>query len=235
MSELHDKLYRLQMVERYLNAETSIEEEQQLADYYSAATEPLTEEEEDVWLLLQATTKGDSDFELSGSKVAEFDRLMASGEMRQVRLWPVTGWLTAVAVSVAVLFVLFGHHPEDKTDEQQIAVVTQEEMKAEPVTEIKEVGTPAFAERRMKPTRRNTKPLKTERDNSGQAEGEVANGAIISTMMAAANIMDEQVETYHFQPAGDATIVTKTYADGTSASCIVCSMDGNEGYNVVPF
>ena len=52
--------------------------------------------------------------------------------------------------------------------------------------------------------------------------------------MAAANIMGEQVETYHIQPAGDATIVTKTFVDGTSSSCLVCAMDGGCGYSVIP-
>ena len=231
MTEWNDKQARRQMVQCYMNAETSIEEEQQLADYYSTATEPLSEEEEEVWLLLQATTKGDGDFELSEDKVAEFDRLMASGVPVRHRRMAIAGWISAVAASIAVLFVLFGHHPEDKADEPQVAVVTPEEVKTEPAAEARP---PAPIEQRKKPARRKSKPLEAAKDNSGKPEGDAANGEIVSTMMAAANVMDEQVETYCIQPVGDATIVTKTFVDGTSSSCIVCSMDGGSGYSVIP-
>ena len=78
MSKLHDKRIRLLMVKRYLNAETSIEEERELGEFYATTTEKLTSEEEDVRLLLQATSTNDENFELSKSKVAEFDRMMDS-------------------------------------------------------------------------------------------------------------------------------------------------------------
>jgi hypothetical protein len=61
-----------------------------------------------------------------------------------------------------------------------------------------------------------------------------ANSHSLDEVMAAANIMGEQVETYHIQSAGDATIVTKTFVDGTSSSCLVCAMDGGCGYSVIP-
>ena len=257
MSELHDKQARWQIVERmeqreptseldwpsrdrrrlcqrYLNAETSVEEERQLADYYAKTTDPLSLEEEDVRTILLSTVNASDDFDLSKEKVTEFDRLMTSGETRKVRLLPVIGWLTAVAASVAVLFVLFGHHPEDKADEPQIAVVPQEEIKTEPVAEVMEVSAPAPIEHRKKPARRKNKPSETVKGHSGKTESEAANEETISTVMAAANVMGEQVETYHIQPVGDATIVTKTFVDGTSSSCIVCSMDGGSGYSVIP-
>jgi len=78
MSKLHDKRVRLLMVKRYLNAETSIDEERELSEFYTTTTEKLTSEDEDVQLLLQATSTTDENFQLSKSKVAEFDRMMAS-------------------------------------------------------------------------------------------------------------------------------------------------------------
>ena len=78
MSKLHDKRVRLLMVKRYLNAETSIDEERELSEFYTTTTEKLTSEEEDVRLLLQATSINDENFELSKSNVAEFDRMMDS-------------------------------------------------------------------------------------------------------------------------------------------------------------
>lgn len=78
MSKLHDKRVRLLIVKRYLNAETSIDEERELSEFYTTTTEKLTSEDEDVQLLLQATSTTDENFQLSKSKVAEFDRMMVS-------------------------------------------------------------------------------------------------------------------------------------------------------------
>ena len=78
MSKLHDKRVRLLMVKRYLNAEISIDEERELSEFYTTTTEKLTSEDEDVQLLLQATSTTDENFQLSKSKVAEFDRMMVS-------------------------------------------------------------------------------------------------------------------------------------------------------------
>ena len=256
MIDLNDKQARLQMAERmeqreptseldwpsrdrrrlcqrYLNAEATIEEEQQLVDFYATTTEPISEEEEDVRLLLLVTSATGDDFDLSDDKVAEFDHLMSAPTPARRRSLAVVGWISAAAASIAVLFVLLGHHTEDKADEPQTAVAVQEEIKTEPVAVVTELRAPSpVSEQKKIPSRRKAKSsLKSDRQ---QAEREPVNGEIIGTMMAAANIMGEQVETYHIQPAGDATIVTKTFADGSSSSCIVCSMDGDEGYSVVP-
>ena len=53
-------------------------------------------------------------------------------------------------------------------------------------------------------------------------------------MTKAATFQNEQVESYQLRPAGDATIVTKIYSDGTSSTCIVTVADDNEGYHVIP-
>ena len=70
MSKLHDKRVRLLMVKRYFNAETSIEEERELSEFYTTTTEKLTSEDEDVRLLLQATSTTDENFQLTKSEVA---------------------------------------------------------------------------------------------------------------------------------------------------------------------
>ena len=53
MKILNDKNTRQELVRRYLNAETTLEEERLLADFLADNTAALSTEEEDVLLLLQ--------------------------------------------------------------------------------------------------------------------------------------------------------------------------------------
>ena len=48
MTDMNDKAKRLELVQRFLNAETTIEEEQLLLEYYTHTEEKLSPEEEDV-------------------------------------------------------------------------------------------------------------------------------------------------------------------------------------------
>lgn len=275
MSKLHDKRIRLLMVKRYLNAETSIEEERELGEFYATTTEKLTSEEEDVRLLLQATSTNDENFELSKSKVAEFDRMMDSlpcqrthvperlrvGDRRsgmgtqeeptQQRLLTIAGWISAVAASIGLLFILFDNNTSGNTeplDEQMamtqseqidIHIETEEPEELKPATETPHISSASVGEKedvqQMKPAKSKQAKHSTVKSNEARPIEVVrANIHPLDEVMAAANIMGEQVETYHIQPAGDATIVTKTFVDGTSSSCLVCAMDGGSGYSVIP-
>ena len=53
MKNLNDKNTRQELVRRYLNAETTLEEERLLADFLTDTDAALSQEEEDVRLLLQ--------------------------------------------------------------------------------------------------------------------------------------------------------------------------------------
>ncbi|MBQ1611426.1 MAG: hypothetical protein II087_05960, partial [Muribaculaceae bacterium] len=55
MINLNDEKARQNLVRRYLNAETTLEEESMLADYISNTDMLLTAEEKDVLLLLQSS------------------------------------------------------------------------------------------------------------------------------------------------------------------------------------
>ena len=65
MTNLNDITKRRQLVEKYLNAETTIEEERMLHDFYSHAEEPLTPEDEDMRLLMMTTDRLKDNFFLS--------------------------------------------------------------------------------------------------------------------------------------------------------------------------
>ena len=288
MSKLHDKRVRLLMVKRYLNAETSIDEERELSEFYTTTTEKLTSEDEDVQLLLQATSTTDENFQLSKSKVAEFDRMMVSlpcqrthvperlrvgnrrsgaraplacyqrdarmgtqEEPARQRLLTIAGWISAVAASIVLLFVHFSNNTNGNTEpfDEQIAITqsgligihveTEKPEELMSATETPHISSASAGGREnvrhMKPRKsRQTKHSTVKPNEVKPIEVVHANIHPLDEVMAAANIMGEQVETYHIQPAGDATIVTKTFVDGTSSSCLVCAMDGGCGYSVIP-
>ena len=288
MSKLHDKRVRLLMVKRYLNAETSIDEERELSEFYATTTEKFTSEEEDVRLLLQATSINDENFELSESNVAEFDRMMVSlpcqrthvperlrvGDRRsgaraplacyqrdarmgtqeepaRQRLLTIAAWISAVAASIVLLFVHFGNNTNGNTEpfDEQIAITQsgqigihvetekpEELMSATEIPHISSASAGGIEDvQHMKPRKSQQTKHSTVKPNEVKPiEAVHANSHSLDEVMAAANIMGEQVETYHIQPVGDATIVTKTFVDGTSSSCIVCAMDGGSGYSVIP-
>ena len=264
MSKLHDKRVRLLMVKRYLNAETSIDEERELSEFYTTTTEKLTSEDEDVRLLLQATSTNDENFELSKSKVVEFDRMMDSLPCQRThvpegtqevparqRLLTIAGWISAVAASIVLLFVHFSNNTNGNTEpfDEQIAITqsgqigihveTEKPEELMSATETPHISSASVEEKedvqQMKPAKSKQAKHSTVKSNDARPIEVVrANIHPLDEVMAAANIMGEQVETYHIQPAGDATIVTKTFVDGTSSSCLVCAMDGGCGYSVIP-
>ena len=75
MINLNDEKIRQELVRRYLNAETTFEEERLLADFLSGTGIALSAEEEDVLLMLQ-TSNLIGWPEISEEKADEFDRLM---------------------------------------------------------------------------------------------------------------------------------------------------------------
>ena len=71
MKDLYDLTQRRQLLQRYLNAETTAAEERRLLDFYSQNSDSLTPEEEDVRLLLLSSRQTD-EFLPSEEKAVEF-------------------------------------------------------------------------------------------------------------------------------------------------------------------
>lgn len=228
MKNLNDTTIRMQLVNRYLNADTTIEEEQMLRKYYAQTDEVLTPEESDVRLLLLSSANLAGEFELTGEKADEFDRLMAKKPAKRIALY----WIASAAAAIIIAFFLLTNKQVDDVPSQpQVASVTPKEI-SEPqhqdsVTEPQPLAIEPKRTITERPTTKQPK-RKTDRNDATITERQVNN------MMAAANFTNEQVETYRLQPVGDATIVTKTRVNGTSASYIVCLSDDNEGLHVVP-
>ena len=123
MTDLNDKAKRLELVQHYLNAETTIEEEQLLLEYYTHSEEELSPEEEDVRLLLMATNAHSHQEELSIQKEKEFDQLMQPFYQQDKKPRSRSQWLYPVigAVAASLLLLLLLHHPTADTEQAKVA------------------------------------------------------------------------------------------------------------------
>ncbi|MBR1557802.1 MAG: hypothetical protein IJ647_08600 [Prevotella sp.] len=228
MKNLNDTPIRMQLVHRYLNAETTIEEEQQLLPYYAETDNTLTPEERDVRLLLLSSAQLTGEFALSEEKAGEFDQLMAKKPAKRIALY----WIVSATAAVILVFFLLTNKQVDNVPNQpQVASVSQKEIAKPLQQETVTANPPVAVEPEQAITERHTpKQPKRKPHRSAPAITEQQ----VNNMMSATNYTNEQVESYRLQPVGDATIVTKTCSDGTSASYIVCLSDDNEGLHVVP-
>ena len=96
---LKDKNIRIALAEKYLDAETSVKEEIELAAYYSSHR---PDEDEKVFAAMLSATSGD--YLLSDEGADEFDKIAASGATRPKRR--VFRWVSGIAAAAAVTFAI---------------------------------------------------------------------------------------------------------------------------------
>ena len=144
MKNLNDKAVRQELIQRYLAAETSVEEEQMLTRFYQENKgNSFSEEEEQVRQLVLSTSHLADDFTLSTEKEEEFDRIMAAAarKPRRIALWP---WVAAACMAGIMVIFLTPPKTEDNQvlAEQPTAPVEQpsvvEKVTAEPIAVVAE-------------------------------------------------------------------------------------------------
>ncbi|MBO7069443.1 MAG: hypothetical protein J6W52_12365 [Bacteroidaceae bacterium] len=135
MINLNDITKRKQLAEKYLNAETTVEEERMLRDFYSHAEEPLTPEDEDMRLLMDATDRLNGGFVLSDEKAEEFDRLMQR-KGKKSKIVALCWIVSAAAAIICVVFFLSIHHTDNA--EKHSEITTSELL--ETITILSDVG-----------------------------------------------------------------------------------------------
>lgn len=142
MTDLNNKAKRQEMIQRYLNADTSIEEERLLLDYYTHAKNELPPEEEDAKLIITTINKRRINVELSDKKEKEFDKMMKEhkeiGTIKTRKKASILSWPTLFAAAVILAFVL----TTKKTEENPIAqqYVKKTSMKPPYSNETKKEG-----------------------------------------------------------------------------------------------
>lgn len=105
MTNMNNKTIRHIIVQKYLDAETSVEEEKALFDFYNQTNLSLDDEEEMVIQLILSTSHLTDHFELSDDKVREFDRIMSEKNYMILRktIWP---WIAAACIAVMLVVLL---------------------------------------------------------------------------------------------------------------------------------
>ncbi len=227
MTNINDITKRRQLAEKYLNAETTVEEERMLHDFYSQAEAPLTLEDKDMQLLMDATDRLKDNFILSDEKAEEFDRLMDGKPERHGKTISLYWFIPVAAAAVIAFFLLTTSQEQQMIEQNPVAMAVPEDIKPqkeEPQRVSEDTDNASHADAISKP-----------RKTAHRHKRKEANAGIhVAEMTEAANYQNEQVESYRLRPAGDATIITKTCSDGNTAACIVALADDNESYHVIP-
>lgn len=142
MTDLNNEAKRQEMIQRYLNADTSIEEERLLLDYYAHTENELPPEEEDAKLIITTVNKCRINVELSDMKETEFDKMMKEnkeiGTIKTRKKSSILSWPAVFAAAVILAFVL----TTKKTEEVPIAqqYVKKTSMKPSYSNETKKEG-----------------------------------------------------------------------------------------------
>ena len=227
MTNLNDITKRRQLVEKYLNAETTIEEERMLHDFYSHAEEPLTPEDEDMRLLMKTTDRLKDNFILSDEKAEEFDRLMDGKPERHGKTISLYWFIPAAAAAVIAFFLLTTSQEQQMIEQNPVAMAVPEDItpqKEEPQRVSEDTDNASHADAISQPRKTAHWHKRKEADA----------GIHVAEMTEATNFQNEQVESYQLRPAGDVMIVTKTPKDGLSSSYIIYANDEGHSYRVMP-
>ena len=119
MNYMNERQKWLDLANRYLNAETSTEEELELFNYYTTTSDSLTPEEEDVRAILVATTNCTATNLLSEHKADEFDKLMEKKKIYTAssfhRITYFMGWIVSVAATVVIAWFIYAGRTNEET------------------------------------------------------------------------------------------------------------------------
>ncbi|MBP5375724.1 MAG: hypothetical protein J6Y38_05260 [Bacteroidaceae bacterium] len=167
MKDLNDKALRQQFIQRYLDGETTMEEELALAHFYQHSDGNFSAEEEAVRQLVLATSHLADDFMPSAEKAEEFDRIMAKSSRtpRRIGLWP---WLAAACAAAILAIVLAPPKNEEGTPSQPPTKPTschQKEVKEDPLADTSEVMPKTFLAS-TPPSAATPRPKNAEDDQS---------------------------------------------------------------------
>ena len=141
MTDLNDKKKRHELIRRYLEAETTIEEERQLLEYFMHAEEELTPEEEDVRLVILSTNWHVEVNGLNDEKEAEFDKMMKRDtvDWKSHKIPSNMSWaFSVVAALILALCLITKGTMKDAPASQQYAMKTTTTTPTNGQTSLKE-------------------------------------------------------------------------------------------------
>lgn len=107
MKNLNDSKIRQQTISRYLNGDTTLDEECQLAEFLSNAKD-ISSEEKDILLLLQFPSHI-RHANISQAKVEEFDRIMKHTHARRGKIVSML-WIASAAAAIICVALIMPHN-----------------------------------------------------------------------------------------------------------------------------
>lgn len=212
MKRLDDTSYRKTLIERYLDAETTPEEEKELRDFYlwSNPGTALTEDEKDFQALLGMSADGSPEYEISRSKADEFDRIMAkrrvSTNIRRTVRW-ISSAAAVILIASGTVFLTKYKSGKETSIAGNTApdYVITEFGNCSDLSEVVDMIFDDMAQSDMK-----------ESGNSGISE--ISSSSVMGIIESA--LADSEIETYDMKAVGGAALITLAYKNGGQDSYI---------------
>ena len=211
MTDLNDKTIRQELVKRFLEAETSVEEERLLQDYYLHTDDGLAPEEEDVRLIILNTAPKGVEVDLSDEKEEEFDRLMTeekNAEPIRTRKKPsIVIWTASLAAAVL---------PETTTAPQEPKLLAN-------TTETPGLTGKTDEEAKLESRLSEHLPKETVTEARGREATSQPMYVGYPSNVSAANYSSRQGGESHYVPSGNASFVTRIMVNGNEATYFMSS------------
>lgn len=242
MEDIQNKGLRKTLMERFLCAETSPEEEQTLRKLFFQIQGTLSEEEEEFRTLLLAVTSQPRFAPLSEEKVQEFDRLTRSRPWRVVLRRAVLTLSAVAAVLTAVLWLLprteenappvslASVPPASSVSASQSASVS-EETASVPVSSVltlspassSQAGSAVVTPKKTRARGQNAEPV-------ANSQAKVPSiGETMQRVLELESMTGKQIETCDLHVVGDAIIVSTQHSDDTSSFQLVTRTTEEDG------
>ena len=118
---INNKEIRKKLIERYLDAETTVEEERRLAAYFSKKQPE--KEEEDLALMLEILQDGENKSEnlLSEEGEKEYSKIISKAYIKRARPFAFAFLGCAAAIALFVIFLSNPHSSVGKPDSEEIS------------------------------------------------------------------------------------------------------------------
>ena len=235
MNDLNDTATRRRLAARYVEADTTLQEERELKRFYAHAQVPLDDDERQVQALITSPALSAGDMALTAEKAQEFDDLMQERPATKVKPY----WWAAVAAAAAIVAILlvFPFNTQVKVASRASAPVKiaaraaatapAAVCHASDVAPVPRQEHEPVAQRVPPATARAAPAVHKGAPRSEAAAAETVQQRI-DDLLAVVNLHGAQVESYKLQPRGDATVVTATMADGSLVAYMVSS-DADDG------
>lgn len=242
MEDIHNKEQRKALMERFLRAETSPEEEQSLRNFFLQFQGTLSEEEEEFRTLLLAVTSSPRFAPLSEEKVQEFDRLTHLRSWRVMFRRTVLSLSAAAALLTAVWWLL----PRTEEIATPVSLVSVPSAffvsSSQPVSVSDETASvPASSALALSPasaaqarsavvTPKKTKAREQNAESLANAQAKTPSiGDTMQRVWELESMTGKQIETCDLRVAGDAIIVTTQHSDDTSSLQLVTRTTEEDG------